>query len=65
MEQVGKTAAVGGGRKMGVSPILQGRDTGGPTVWTLVLESVGCDDDGSGDNLCGVPTLYHREAVKA
>ena len=65
MSQVGKNAAMGGGEQQGISPVIQGSDTGGPAVRIGVLGAVGCYDEGSGGHLCGIPPSDHGEAGEA
>ena len=48
MSQVGETYVTGGGAQQGVSPVLQGGDTGSPNVRIRVLGTVGCNNEGGG-----------------
>ena len=52
---------IGGGRQPGVSPVLQGGDTGGPVIQLGVLGSVRRNDAGGGGHLRGVSKSYQRE----
>ena len=64
MVQVVITATMRGGVQTGVRPVHQSGDIVSPDVWIGVLGAVGCNDDGSGDNLFGVPIPYNIEAGK-
>ena len=48
MTRVGKTSAMVGVGQQGVSPVIKGRDTGGPAVRIGVLGYFGRYDEGSG-----------------
>ena len=44
MAKIGKNAATGGGGKLGVSPVIQGGDTGGHYVWVVFVGAVRLND---------------------
>ena len=44
MSQVGETYVTGGGAQQGVSPVLQGGDSGVTGIWVGVLGTVRRDD---------------------
>ena len=62
MSQVRETADTGGGEKQGVGLVLQGGDTGSPSVCSGVLGYVIHDNEDDGVHPCGVPTKNHGEA---
>ena len=62
MDHVGKDADTVRGRQPGVRFVLQGGDTGGPSIWIRGLRAVRRNDKDSGEHPCGFPTTYHRKA---
>ena len=59
MVKFGEIAATEGGRWLGVSPVLQGSGTGGPSVWSVFMVTVRHYDEVSGGHPCGVHTSDH------
>ena len=53
---------MGGGRQPGISPVIQGGDTGSTTVRVRVVVYVRQNDEGDGGNPRGVPSSDHGEA---
>ena len=44
MAKIGKNAATGGGGQLGVSPVIQGGDTGSHSVWVVFVGAVRLND---------------------
>ena len=59
-----KPVVAGGDGQTGISPVLQGGDTGGPDVQVRVLGYVKRDDEVSGRHPCGVSKADHWESGK-
>ena len=64
MEKVKENTVTGGGGQPGISPVIQGSDTGSPYFWFRVMVNSRRGDEGSGGHSCGVPESYQGEADK-
>ena len=65
MDNIGKTAAMGGGGQTVVSPVLKVDDIGGPTVMVGVMGTIGHYYEVGGGHPCGVTTSDLIEVGKA
>ena len=65
LEKVKENTVTGGGGQPGISPVIQGSDTGSPNVQVGVMDDVRRDYKGGGGHPCGVPSSDHGEAVEA